>query len=218
MKLYSGDASPFAARVRLAIYAHDLAVDIVPSPADLSGPEYGRLTPLHRIPCLEMKSGRILPESETILEYLADVFPSARLRPSDPEQVAQDRLLARLADLYVAEPGMMLRAHMDPRSRDTKLVDATFVSIEEGLGYLEHFMAARQTPAGRPPYIADCTLVSVLFLTELRDLVFGRPPSLQRFPLLSTYWQAMRTDPHVQRVVLEMKEGLKALFGIQFHE
>ncbi len=105
MKLYSMDLSPFAARVRVAIYAKSLPVEIVPPPEGGTQSEsYLALNPMGRVPVLAVGDGFTLPESDTIVEFLADAFPESGLRPATPEGKAQARLISRVAELYVMAP------------------------------------------------------------------------------------------------------------------
>src|ERR1700722_3611298 len=102
MKLYSVDLSPFAARVRVAIYAKNLPVEIVSPPEGGSKSEaYLALNPMGRVPVLVVGDGLALPESDAIVEFLADSFPDSGLLPATPEARAQARLIARVSELYV---------------------------------------------------------------------------------------------------------------------
>jgi glutathione S-transferase len=54
-------------------------------------PEYLKLNPKAIVPALD-HDGRVVIESNVILEYLEDVFPEPRLRPVDPYARAQMRI------------------------------------------------------------------------------------------------------------------------------
>jgi len=54
-------------------------------------PGYAKLNPKGVVPTLD-HDGRIIIESNVIIEYLEDVFPQIRLRPDDPFAVAQMRI------------------------------------------------------------------------------------------------------------------------------
>lgn len=54
-------------------------------------PEYLKLNPKAVVPALD-HDGRVVIESNVILEYLEDVFPQVRLRPEDPYARSQMRL------------------------------------------------------------------------------------------------------------------------------
>ncbi len=66
LKLLNSYVSPFASRVRLAIYAHDLPVEIVPSgqwTEDFQkSPDYLAINPIGRVPTLLLSDGSALPE------------------------------------------------------------------------------------------------------------------------------------------------------------
>ena len=74
MKLYSWDLSPYAARVRMQIYAKGLAdIATEQTPFYLTQKVYEE-RPLSRIPSLEI-DGDAIPESAVIAEYLEQIYP-----------------------------------------------------------------------------------------------------------------------------------------------
>lgn len=208
MKLYSVDLSPFAARVRLAIYAKNLPVEIVPPPGDLKSAEFKSINPIGKVPALALDDGVTLPESETIADYLADLFPDSGLKPSDPLAGARVRLIGRLAETYVMSSGGALFAQMNPRTRDEAAVAAALETLDRGLGVVEAFMQDTPYAAGESLTLADCGLVPVLFFVGVFGSVFGKGDLLASHPRLSAYWRSVQSDPHVSRVLKEMQEGL----------
>ncbi|HEY9216540.1 MAG TPA: glutathione S-transferase family protein [Phenylobacterium sp.] len=210
MKLYSAGLSPFASRPRLAIYAKNLPVDIVAPPeAGLKSPEYLAINPMGKLPALQLDDGTVIPESDTIVEYLADRFPNAGLRPSTPEKIAQGRLIARVAELYVMNAGGSLFGQMAPQGRDQAVIDAAFKGIDAGLTHLDAFMTDDRYAAGETLTSADCALVPLLFFMNVFQQVFGRDV-LSRHGKVATYWSRVQTDPAVQKVLGEMGEALRA--------
>ncbi|MFZ3004976.1 MAG: glutathione S-transferase family protein, partial [Phenylobacterium sp.] len=140
MKLYSAELSPFAARPRVAIYAKTLPVEILAHPTDLKSPEYLAINPMGKLPALVLDDGTVIPESDTIVEYLADAFPAANLRPAQPADIARGRLIARVAELYVMASGGALFGQMNPATRDAAVVEDSFTKLESGLEHLNVFM------------------------------------------------------------------------------
>lgn len=68
MKLYSVPPSPFAARVRIAIYRKGLTIDIVPPPeGGTRGEAFLALNPMGQVPTLVLDNGFAIPESAAIL-------------------------------------------------------------------------------------------------------------------------------------------------------
>ena len=139
MKLYSVGLSPFAARVRAAIYARGLDIEIVAPPATgTKSPEYLALNPMGKIPVLVLDDGATIPESDTIVEYLEDAFAQNPLRPADPAAAAKARLVARVAELYVWPHLSALFPQMNPKTRDQAVVDAAIGEAQGGgLTHLE---------------------------------------------------------------------------------
>ena len=137
MKLLNSFVSPFAARVRLAIYAYDLPVEIVPSGQWLENfeksPDYLAINPTGRVPALVLDDGGVIPESSVIVEFLADAFPGTGLRSRDAYAVGNARLLAHLAELYVQMPGGPLIGQIFSAQRDPARIHASVTAVEAGL-------------------------------------------------------------------------------------
>lgn len=214
MKLYSVGLSPFAARVRLAIYAKVLPVEILPpAGGGTKTAEYLALNPMGKVPALALADGTVIPESDTIVEYLAEVFPQSGLKPAKPEDAARARLIARVAELYVITPGAKLFGQMAPKGRDQAVIDAAFVEVEKGLEHLNLFLSGGKYAAGDSLTLADCAVVPVFFFVGVFEQVFGRPDLLTRHPKVAAYWASVQTDPAVQKVLGEMAAGLQAARG-----
>ena len=77
MKLYSGDLSPFSARVRMQIYAKGITDIVIERPATFGLPAFRKDNPIGRIPVLDI-DGDLMPESEVIAEFLEEVYPEPR--------------------------------------------------------------------------------------------------------------------------------------------
>ena len=100
--LYHFDRSSAARKVRLALEEKGLTwqsqlLNTSVSAREHLQPDYLRLNPRGVVPTL-IHGGRVVRESQVILEYLEDVFPEPSLRPSDPHERAQMRLWTRLSD------------------------------------------------------------------------------------------------------------------------
>src|SRR5271170_6280170 len=107
MKLYSADLSPYAARVRMQIYAKGITDIAFEQPADWGMPKFREKCPIGRIPVLDI-DGDLMPESEVIAEYLEEIYPEPSLLGDSPRETAHIRMLARLADIYIINNTFML--------------------------------------------------------------------------------------------------------------
>ncbi|MFT6015915.1 MAG: glutathione S-transferase, partial [Candidatus Azotimanducaceae bacterium] len=84
MKLYTGDLSPYSAKVRMQIYAMGITDIDFELPYSLFMGKLSDFSPIGRIPVLETEEG-IIPESEVIAEYLDDLYPDKALLGSSPK-------------------------------------------------------------------------------------------------------------------------------------
>ena len=100
LKLYSGDLSPYSAKVRMQIYAKGLDIALE-RPTGFGTQDWWKTSPIGRIPALRLEDGDIIPESEVISEYLEEVFPEPRLLGATPRETAAIRTVSRLADIYL---------------------------------------------------------------------------------------------------------------------
>ncbi|MDP9086429.1 MAG: glutathione S-transferase family protein [Pseudomonadota bacterium] len=211
MKLYSVPLSPFAARVRLAIYHKGLDIEIVPPPAEgLKSPAYLALNPMGQVPVLEIDTGGGIPDSGAILEYLEDVFPSPSLRPESLEDLARARLFMRIPDVQFNSAPRILFGMRNPEDRKPDLMAAAFENIERALDNMGHFLDDDAGPwaIGGKVSIADCAAVPVLNVISRLATTFKRDDLLKGRPKLHAYWQAAQQDPINARVIEEQRAAL----------
>jgi glutathione S-transferase len=211
MRLNSIDLSPFAARVRAAIYFKGLTIECVPPPAaDTRSAQYLALNPMGKLPALELDDGTIVPESETIIEYLEDAFPEPALRPRTAADRARVRVLSRVLECYVTAPLFLLFPQLGATPRDTKLVEAQWQRIDDGLGYLCHYLDGGRYAFGASLTSADCCLFPTLYLIELIAPRFEHTQILSKHAKVAAYYREAQADPILRRVLDEMVAGMKA--------
>ena len=203
MKLYNANLSPYTGRVRIALNAKNLTAEIVVPPGGLGSPEYKKISPLGKIPALEV-DGQVIVESEVINEYLEDRFPTPSLRPADPLARARMRMISRFADLYMSPSLGAIFGQMNPATRDAKLVAEKLEELTLRLDQLESLVVAGPFAAGTELTLADCTLAPLFFfLTRLIPAVGGKNP-LDGRPKLARVNEATAKHPAVAKVLGEM--------------
>ena len=220
MKLYQGSLSPFAARVRMQVYAKGLegkGIELAEAPGGTGSAAFKALNPTGKIPALDTGK-RVIPESEVICEYIEDVFPDTPLRPTDPDGRAQVRLLSRFVDLYLYPRMSPLYGQIDPATRNEEAVRAGLATLDEAFDICTQLLMAggyRSGPfaVGSTLTLADCSLVTGLFFVNALLPRLGRPVAFDGHDLLTGYWQAASAQPAASRVVREMDTALAALMG-----
>lgn len=208
MKLYSVNLSPYASRARLAVYAKGLPVEILAPPGGFRSDAYKAINPIGKVPCLALGDGTVIPESNTILEYLEDAYPETPLRPKAPEAAARARLIARIAESYIMHPMHQLFAYVDPAKRDPKLVDPLFEEIDAGLDRLNLFLSSEGFAAGPEFGLADCEIIPVLFYVAVMGPGFGRASLMSTHPKVQAYWDGVKSHPVATRVLGELSQAL----------
>ncbi len=207
LRLYQSDLSPYATRVRILAAAKGLKLEcLAPPGGSLKSEAYLAINPLGRIPCLD-HDGTIIPESETICEYLEDRFPSPTLRPVDPAARARVRLLSRMGDIYIAPLFRQLIEQLNPKTRNEERVGAACDDLETVLGTMTNFVEGPDYAIGERLSLADCTLIPLFFFIDaFLEQNFARPSPLKGS--MKLYYDNAQKDPHIGRGIGEMKAAL----------
>lgn len=209
MRLLDVDSSPFSSRCRMVVYAKDPnQVDIIEPPGGLFSDEYKAFHPFVKIPTLDLGTGEMLQESDVICEYLDDVLTGSKLKPDDPLERANMRLIARTADLAVMGPMMPLFKQLDPATRGDSVVQREVDAMMVGYDKLEFYLSGTPYAVEDSLSLADCTLVPSLLLT-LRYLPrFGLDSPLDTRPNVQAYWEGIGQDLVAAKVIQEMHDKL----------
>jgi glutathione S-transferase len=172
MKLYNSNLSPYTSRVRIAIYAKNLPVEIVSPPGGTGTPEYKRLNPTGKVPALEV-DGQVIAESEVINEYLEDRFPTPSL--GRIRWRGRACTLSRFGDLYLSPPlGVLFDRPTRPSA--TRSSSAKLAELGTRLDQPEREVTGPYA-AGAP--LADCALAPLFFFLGRLMAAVGRPGPLE---------------------------------------
>jgi glutathione S-transferase len=213
VKLYNLNLSNFATKSRLVIYEKGLNIELAEVSGGPASPEYRKINPLGKIPTLDA-DGVIIPESEVINEYLEEKFPNPPLLPKSPEARAHVRSLTRFHDLYLEPPLRALFGHLNPKTRDEKVVNEKLTELQGRIDQLETMIAAPGNfAAGADFTLADCALApTTFFLTNMLP-GFGAKPPLDSRPKLAAWWSKVQTRQSVSKALAEMGAALKAMMS-----
>lgn len=229
MRLYSSPLSPYSARVRVSIYAKQLDLEII-KPSSIGGMKseaFLAVTPIGKIPALLLDDGTLIAESEAIVEYLEDAFPTPPLLPRNAVDRSRARMVARIADLYVQGAlttlltMMPVSIHHAPVAINVAVVDKEMPKLEWGLNQLEHFLSdSGPLAAGESLTVADGAIPYLCFTQETAKH-FSRPDLISARPKITRYLQAIRQHPVAWRVheevmnaLAERKNEVRAKFSV----
>lgn len=196
MLIYHTDHSPFVARIRMALLAKGIEAEWADPPDGPGSDAFSRISPLARVPVLV--DGEVtLPESEVILDYIEARHPGSSLLPADAAAAARCRLLARLADVYLADP---LREFFEAVKAGADASGAVLGQIDRALAWIDHYLGDGSHAVGSSLTRADCALVPLLFFVECCR-------SFEPHARLVAYWSRIAQDPVARQVLKEMAEA-----------
>jgi glutathione S-transferase len=215
MRLYSVDLSPYAARVRMQIYAKGMTDITFEQPADWGLPKFREKFPIGRIPVLDI-DGDTIAESAVIAEYLEETRPEPSLLGTTPRENAQIRTLARIGEIYLInnmftlarQTGALSRRTPTPARSDAVSEQLT-VEVRRNLQALDRFIAKDGYACSGRITLADCALVPGLFLVENISPVVGVDTPIPALANVAAYWGAIQKDKHAARVLVELHRGVE---------
>lgn len=213
LTLYLHPLSSFCHKVLIALYENEIPFS--PHSVDLGDPaardELRKVWPFVKFPVLrDEKRGRTVPESTTIIEYLAQHYPGAsKLIPGDPELAAQARAADRFYDLHLHLPmqkvvGDKLRP---ANGHDPLGVKQAWEQMRTALRIADSEMATRRWAIGEHFTMADCAAGPPLFFTN-RML-----PLADEFPHVRAYLERLVKRPAYARALAEAQPYLAMFPG-----
>jgi glutathione S-transferase len=200
MILYWMPLSSYCAKVRIACALKRLMPELrLPPGGSYRSAEYRQVVPMGTIPALAA-DGMILSESETIIEYLEDRFPSPALLPGTAAERARIRFLSRFHDLHLEPPLRALFAHAAPSTRDPAVVAARTAEIARKLDLLETQLDADGPfAAGPAPTLADCGFPPTLAFVDRLLPLLGVTPAFG--PRTRRWREALAAEPRIESVL-----------------
>ena len=212
MILYSGDLSPYSAKVRMQIYAMGVADDIsfeLPVVQFFSG-KLKDVSPIGRIPILKTDEG-LIPESEVIAEYLDELYPQKSLAGNTRMERANIRVLSRIADIYLMDNIFLALGQMRVPEPNQAIVELLTGQVMRGVTALEeHLPGVGYAAGGDELTRADCALVPALYMCDRTIPRLGVANPVLGLTKTEVYWTRIQQNEHALRVISEMDRGLKA--------
>jgi glutathione S-transferase len=159
-------------------------------------PDYLKLNPNGKVPTL-VDDGFVLWESNAILLYLAEKFPTAKLLPTD----AHDR--ARMFQWLLFEqttfrPPLSLLFRQTrftpPDQQDAKGIEQSWSEVRTNMGILQGALSGRDYIGGSLS-VADLAVLPYIYLAK--DL----GTDLSAWPGVEAYWQRLSARPSWQKII-----------------
>ena len=173
LKLYFHPLSSFCQKVLVALYETNTPFDrhIVDLADESSRAAFLKIWPIGKFPVLrDDAQDRTIPESSSIIEYLAQHHPGkTQLVPADEDLARQTRTRDRFYDLYVNVPMQkVVTDRLRPAGKsDPHGVEEARTLLRIAIGMIEREMAAKTWAMGDAFSMADCAAAPSLFYANL---------------------------------------------------
>ena len=159
--LYHLPLSPFCRKVRLLLAEKKLEINLIEEPVWKRQSDFIKQSPSLKVPLLKM-DGLILSESNTIFEYLEEVYPNPPLLPTImAERVEARRFSSWFDDTFHQDVTSKLlyqrvyRQLTDSDHADSSLMKSGMVALKSHSNYLDRILEERRWLAGDSMTIAD---------------------------------------------------------------
>ena len=214
-RLYSVDLSPYAARIRMQIYAKRIADIALEFPEHWGFPKFRERFPIGRIPVLDI-DGDPIAESEVIAQFLEEAYPEPSLLGTTPRESAHIRTLARMADIYFISNMFVLNRLTGALSRRTLTPASGNPAAEQQVVEVRRNLRALDRLIGKDGFascgritLADCALVPGLFFVETVLSSAGVDTPIPALANVAAYWAAIRKNEHAAKVLIELRRGVE---------
>lgn len=172
-------------------------------------------SPMGKVPFLEVEEGAIC-ESQAILEYLEDRYPTPPLYPSNAFQAAKCRELLHFIELYLELPARRLHsaAFYGGTASDT-LQEEVRVQLEEGVKAFAQLARFEPYLAGGEFSHADCAAFAHLPVVSLVTKIIYGNDFLATVKGIAPYLKLLNERPHIWTINKDRKAGMEDFLYFQ---
>ena len=209
LTLYLHPLASFCHKVLIALYENGTPFEakIVDFADPGSAAAHLERWPVGKIPVLhDGGTGRVVPETSIIVEYLEQHYPGpVRLLPDDAERLLEVRLWDRFYDLYVSVPMQkIVTDRIRPEGgHDPHGVAEAHATLATAYAMIEGQLLGRQWATGDDFTMADCAALPALFFAAIVH-PFGDDQAQ-----LAAYLERLLLRPSVERVIAEARPWFK---------
>lgn len=216
IKLYGAILSPFVRKTRMVLALKDIEYEPVHvDPADK--PEgYLDISPLGRIPALELDDGRYLADSGVISAWLERICPQPALYPDAPYQYARTLWFEKYADYEISTNctfavfrNRIVMRLMGRDSDEDSARRALSETIPPLFAYLDKELEGREYLVGDRLTVADLALASQL--VNFRHA--GEDVDADQYPNLAAHRKRLHALPPFAATIEKESNLLKKLLG-----
>jgi len=209
--IHGVNASPFVRKVRVALAEKNIPYELKPQVPFGQPPEYMKISPLGKIPCLQ-DGDYTLPDSSCIIAYLERTNPKPALYPADPKEYGRALFLEEYADSKLIETigavffqRVVRKLIFKQESDETIVRNKIDVEAPKVFDWLESQIGDREWLVGTRFGIADIAVASPFVnFGHAGESVDGK-----RWPRLAAYLQRIHARPSFKALIEEERQAFK---------
>ncbi|MCP4208062.1 MAG: glutathione S-transferase family protein [Shimia sp.] len=207
-RLFHVPLSPFCRKVRLVMGEKRLEVELVEERYWEQDPDFLRRNPAAKVPVLKM-DGKMMADSNAIVEYLEEKYPEPALMPRDPDgRYEVRRLVAWFDDKFHHEvTSKLLYERVNRKLMGTGYPDSTHVkagakAIKYHLDYMHWLLDHRRWLAGDVMTLADFTAAA-----HLSALDYISDVDWNRSAVVKDWYATIKSRPAFRAVLADQVPG-----------
>ena len=209
--IHGVNASPFVRKVRVALAEKNIPYDLKPQVPFGQPPEYMKISPLGKIPCLQ-DGDYTLPDSSCIIAYLERTNPKPALYPEDPKEYGRALFVEEYGDSRLSETlgpvffqRVVRKLIFKQESDETIVRNKIDVEAPKVFDWLESQIGDREWLVGTRFGIADLAMASPFVnFGHAGESVDGK-----RWPRLAAYLQRVHSRPSFKALIEEERQAFK---------
>lgn len=205
LTLYLHPLASFCHKVLVGLYENETPFEarIVDFADAGSAAAHVERWPVGKIPVLhDGETGRVVPETSIIIEYLQQHYPGpVRLLPDDPERLLEVRLWDRFYDLHVSVPMQkIVTDRIRPEGAgDPHGVAKAHAVLDTAYAMMDGQLNGKRWATGDAFTMADCSALPALFFASIVH------PFRDDQRALAAYLDRLLLRPSVARVIAEAR-------------
>ena len=163
------------------------------------GRNYLDINPRGQVPCIKTKEGEYLTENVSVLEYLADLAPNAKLAPSGIERTRMRKWLGFVnSELHVGALGAILS-----RTAPAEAKSYAMERANKALAHVDAYLAGRQ-------WLTEAYSVADIYLAVVANWLQATPIKLEEFPNIAALQKRVFARPAAAKALGEELELYRA--------
>lgn len=208
--LYHLPLSPFSRKVRVALKEKGVEFQMVAEKVWERRQEFLALNPGGEVPVLVDPDGQVLCDSQSICEYLDEVYPDRRLIGFDPQGRAETRRLVGWFDSKFEQEvtrnllgEKLMKRFMGLGEPDSSLIRLGFSCMSQHLDYIAELAERRRWLAGE-----DFSLADIAAAAQLSCLDYIGDVPWEDYAAVKDWYARVKSRPSFRPILADHIPGL----------